>query len=75
MLCLHVLEDILGVAVKEEHPGVYDRLRDWMRVSGADTTPGDQVESTTGRIINGTNYPRMVTSFLWFDREALGRGE
>jgi len=42
-------------------PDACSRLADWMRGSAGKVTVSDQIDSTTGKVIGGSYYPRLVT--------------
>ena len=64
-LSVFVLEDFFGIDVPREHPTVMREFAHWMQVTAAERTCSDQIEADTRKLLNGSYYPRMVTSSLW----------
>lgn len=69
-LCAFVLEDFFGLDLDAECPTVMREFLHWMQVSAAERTLSDQIESDTRQVLNGSFYPRMVTSSLWISPRA-----
>jgi hypothetical protein len=64
-LCAFVLEDFFAIDVPREYPTIMREFAHWMQVTAAERTCSDQIEADTRRLLNGSYYPRMVTSSLW----------
>ena len=46
---------------KEAAPGAYARLGNWLQVSANRVTVSDQIDASTGEVLGGSYYPRLVS--------------
>ncbi|MFW6062030.1 MAG: glycoside hydrolase family 52 protein, partial [Planctomycetota bacterium] len=65
VLCLQVMEQVLGIDVDAEYPSLIREILHWAQIAAAERTISDQMNADTRTVRGGSYYPRMASSAVW----------
>ncbi|MFW5899171.1 MAG: glycoside hydrolase family 52 protein, partial [Jiangellaceae bacterium] len=65
VLCVYVMEQVLGIDVDREYPSLMREMLHWAQIAAGERTISDQMNTDSRTVRGGSYYPRMVTSALW----------